>query len=270
MDFNGKVAVVTGGASGIGKATVEQLAAKGAIVYALDLSADRLTEAYADAETIHSIAVDVSDSAAVNAAFAQVEADHKRLDILVNAAGINAPTAEANQMLVDANLQTLDALKNGRVPTFKFIEGTSDEDFDKVMQVNLYSQFYCIRAAVPLLKTTGGGSIVNISSAAAQVGVSMPLYYPSSKAGVLGLTRGAASELAPYKIRVNAICPGAVDTPLMHQQPQEVVDFLVSMQPIRRMATPDELARTVLFLVDEEQSNYYTGQTISPNGGLYM
>ncbi|GAC06442.1 SDR family NAD(P)-dependent oxidoreductase [Paraglaciecola chathamensis] len=270
MSFINKVAVVTGGGSGIGKAIVEQLARQGAIVYAFDLNEDKLKAAFGGSSAIHTLAVDVSNSSDVIAAFAQVETDQNRLDILINGAGINAPTAEANKMLVDANIQTLETLKNGQIPTFKFIEGTSDEDFDKVMRVNLYSQFYCIRAAVPLLKKSGAGSIVNISSAAAQVGVSMPLYYPASKAGVLGLTRGAASELAPYNIRVNAVCPGAVDTPLMHKQPREVVDFLVSMQPIKRMASPEEMARTVLFLTDEEQSSYYTGQTISPNGGLYM
>lgn len=269
MNAQAKVALVTGAASGIGHATVRALADAGVTVHALDRDAARLAGFDGDAR-IHARAVDVSDSAAINAALAEVEARSGRLDILVNAAGINAPTAEANQSLIDANVRMLDGLKQGRAPANTFIEDTSDADFLRVMQVNLFSQFYCIRAAVPLMKRTGGGSIVNISSAAALVGVQMPLYYPASKAGVLGLTRGAAAELAPYGIRVNAVCPGAVDTPLMHQQPQEVVDFLVSMQPIRRMATPDELAQTILFLTDDARSGYYTGQTISPNGGLHM
>lgn len=270
MNLKTRVALVTGGASGIGEATVRQLAEAGAAVYALDRDAGRLERAFDGVAGVRPMAVDVSDSAAVNAAFAQVGEERGRLDILVNGAGINAPTAEANAALVDANVRMLAALRAGERPRITFLEETSDEDFLKVLQVNLFSQFYCIRAAAPLMKRTGGGSIVNISSVAALVGVPMPLYYPASKAGVLGLTRGAAAELAPFNIRVNAVCPGAVDTPLMHQQPPEVVDFLVSMQPIRRMADPDELARTILFLADETRSGYYTGQTISPNGGMHM
>lgn len=270
MALEAKVALVTGGASGIGRAVARQLAEAGAVVYALDLNEASLASAFGDTPGVTTLAVDVSDSTTVNAAFAEVDAAHGRLDILVNGAGINAPTAEANQVLIDANLRTLEAVRAGTRPRFSFIEETSDEDFLKVMQVNLFSQFYCIRAASPLMKRAGGGSIVNISSAAALVGVPMPPYYPASKAGVLGLTRSAAAELAPYNIRVNAICPGAVDTPLMHQQPKEVVDFLVAMQPIQRMADPAELARTILFFADDERSGYYTGQTISPNGGLHM
>lgn len=270
MNAQQKVALVTGAASRIGHATVRALADTGITVHALDRDAARLADGFDSLAQVHTHAVDVSDSAAVNAALAEVEARSGRLDILVNAAGINAPTAEANQAMVDANIRMLDGLKQGKPPANTFIEDTSDEDFLRVMQVNLFSQFYCIRAAAPLMKRTGGGSIVNISSAAALVGVQMPLYYPASKAGVLGLTRAAAAELAPHNIRVNAVCPGAVDTPLMHQQPREVVDFLISMQPIRRMATPDELAQTILFLTDDARSGFYTGQTISPNGGLHM
>lgn len=270
MPFEAKVALVTGGASGIGGATVRQLAEAGATVYALDRDGARLATEFADRPGVIPLAVDISDSAAVNAAFARVGEERGRLDILVNGAGINAPTAESNAALVAANVRMLEALHAGERPRITFIEETSDEDFLQVMRVNLFSQFYCLRAGVPLMKRAGGGAIVNISSVAALVGVTMPLYYPASKAGVLGLTRAAAAELAPFNIRVNAVCPGAVDTPLMHQQPREVVDFLVSMQPIRRMADPEELARTILFLADETRSGYYTGQTISPNGGMHM
>lgn len=270
MSFKTKVALVTGAASGIGYDTAEKLAERGARVYALDRDGDRLHAAFAGNQAIVTMAVDVSDSAAINAAFARLQQNEGRLDILVNAAGINAPTPAANQSLIDANMATLNAIKNGTRPTFDFIEQTSDEDFLKVMQVNLFSQFYCLRAAVPLMKATGGGAVVNISSVAALIGVSMPLYYPASKAGVLGMTRGAAAELAPFNIRVNAICPGGVDTPLMHQQPKEMVDFLTAMQPIQRLASPQELAESILFLADDARGAYYTGQTLSPCGGVHM
>jgi len=265
-----RVAFVTGAASGIGRATVRLFQSEGARVVATDLNRDRLEECFAGLAGVTTIPLDVSDSAAVREAFGRVDRDYGRLDILVNAAGINAPTPETNRALIDANIRALEAMKRGETPRFDFLEDTTDEDFRRTLEVNLFSQFYTLRSAVPIMKRTGGGSVVNIASVAALVGVAMPLYYPASKAGVLGLTRAAAAELAPYNIRVNAIAPGGVDTPLMHQQPDEVVQFLVSLQKIQRLASPEELARTILFLADEETGGFYTGQTISPNGGIYM
>lgn len=270
MALKGRVAVITGGASGIGRASARLFTEQGVRVHLFDRDETRLDEVVAAGDAVAGTALDIADSAGVTAAIDGVAGAEGRLDILVNGAGINAPTAEANQALIDANLATLAAMTEGKRLNHEFIETTTDEDFQRVLEVNLFSQFYCIRAAVPHMKASGGGAIVNISSAAALSGVVMPLYYPASKAGVLGMTRAAAAELAAFDIRVNAIAPGGVDTPLMHQQPPEFVDFLVSMQPIRRLAQPEELAETVLFLSDETRSGFYTGQTISPNGGLHM
>ncbi|WP_395106179.1 SDR family NAD(P)-dependent oxidoreductase [Actinomadura sp. SCN-SB] len=270
MKLEGRVAFVTGAASGIGQATALLLREEGMLVAAADLDKSRLKEALGGVEGVTVFPLDVSDSAAVNEAFAQVDRFHGRLDALVNAAGINAPTPEANQALVDANVRGLEAMKRGETPRFDFLEDTSDEDFRRTLEVNLFSQFYTLRAAAPIMKRTGGGSVVNVSSVAALIGAAMPLYYPASKAGVLGLTRAAAVELAPYGIRVNAIAPGAVDTPLMHQQPDEVVQFLLGLQKIPRLAAPEEIARTIVFLCADDTGGYYTGQTISPSGGTYM
>jgi len=270
MTFSGKIAAVTGAASGIGKATVELLSEQGAEIVALDLKEEALRAAFGSAPKVLTLAVDVSDSAAVRRTFKDVETRYSRLDVLVNAAGVYAPTHEAHQKLVDANLAALAAIRSGQVPLFNFLEETSDEDFRRVMEVNLFSQFFCIRAAVPLMRVNGVGSIINISSVAALMGVAMPLYYPASKAGVLGLTRAAATELAPYNIRVNAIAPGSVDTPMIHKQPDELVQFFISLQPIKRLAAPEELARSILFLASEQQAGFITGQTISPNGGAQM
>lgn len=265
-----KVAIVTGGASGIGKATVNLFKKNGMKVHAFDIQKKALDEAYGESSGVVSHVVDVSDGESVRKAVEAVNKAEGRVDILVNTAGIVASSSETNQRLVDVNMKALESMKNSQVPTFDFLETTTDEEFDRVMRVNVYSMFYTIQAVVPLMRESGGGAIVNFSSVSALTGAAMPLYYPASKAAVLGMTRAAAGELAPYNIRVNAIAPGAVDTPILQDQPDELISFLTSMQPIKRLATADELAETVLFLSDEEKSGFYTGQTICPNGGMWM
>lgn len=267
--LEGKVAFITGAASGIGLATARMFAAEGATVIAADLSADALAREHYDDDAVRTVTLDVADSAAVNRAFAEIEAALGRLDIVINAAGINAPSRAANDKLVESNVRSFEAAQKGEEFHPDFLSDITDQDFRRVLDVNLFGPFYVIRAAAPLLKRTGGGAIVNVSSSAALLGVPMPLYYPASKAGVLGMTRGAAAELAPFNIRVNAIAPGAVDTPLFRQQPEEITNMLIGMQPIKRPATPEEIAETMLFL-SSDAGAYYTGQTLSPSGGLHM
>lgn len=268
MKLQGKVAFITGAASGIGAATARLFVAQGARVIAADLLLDRLKEQFGE-NGVQCVALDVSNSQAVIQVFAQVREQYGQLDILINAAGINAPNKAANDKLVAANISAFEAAARGERFLPSFLEDTSDEEFDKVMAVNLAGTFYCLRAAAPLMKQNGSGAVVNISSVAALVGVPMPLYYPASKAAVLGLTRAAAGELAPWNIRVNAIAPGAVDTPLLNAQPPEITAKIIAMQPIPRAAQPAEIAQTLLFLASDDGA-YYTGQTLSPSGGIYM
>jgi len=269
MQFQDKVVFITGAASGMGLATAQAFADQGAVVYGADISADNLARDFAALPGAHAVPLDIADSAAVREAFATVEREHGRLDVLVNAAGVNAPNKAALDALNAENYKGFEAMKEGRQHNPEFYETITDEDFDRVLKINLYGPFYTMRSAVPLLKKAGGGAIINFSSAAALMSVAMPAYYPASKAGVLGLTREAATELAPFNIRVNSLAPGAVDTPLFRQSDEEFSDFLISMQPIKRPATPEEIAKTVLFLAGAEGS-YYTGQTFSPSGGLVM
>ncbi|MDR7303987.1 SDR family NAD(P)-dependent oxidoreductase [Haloactinomyces albus] len=269
MQFQDKIAFVTGAASGMGLATARRLAEQGATVYGADLSGEALAQEFARLPHAHPVPLDIADADAVRAAFAEIEARQDRLDVLVNAAGVNAPDQAALEELNTANYEGFLAAQRGESYHPEFFEKISDEDFDRTMRINLYGSFHTIRSAVPLLKKTGGGAIVNFSSAAALMSVAMPAYYPASKAAILGLTREAATELAPFNIRVNALAPGAVDTPLFRQNDPEFSEFLVGMQPIKRPATPEEVASTVTFLAGDEGA-YYTGQTFSPSGGLVM
>jgi 3-oxoacyl-[acyl-carrier protein] reductase len=268
MRLEGKVALVTGGGSGIGRATVRLFVEEGAHVVAADVNEEGLRETVDGlGEAASTVALDVGDSGAVDAAFATLD----RLDVLVNAAGVVAASPEALTRQNAATARALASAAGGERagPEWNYIEATTDEDFEGVVRVNLLGTFYCLRAAVPLLTRAGGGSIVNIASVAALVGAAMPLGYPASKAGVLGLTRAAAAELAQRNIRVNALAPGAVDTPLLRSGPEGLAETLVRMQPIARAASPWEIAASVLFLASDDGA-YYTGQTLSPNGGMSM
>ncbi|WP_342660451.1 3-oxoacyl-[acyl-carrier-protein] reductase FabG [Rhodococcus ruber] len=269
MKLAGRIAFITGAGSGIGRATARLFAENGATVIGADISEANIKEVFADIPTGEGIALDVSDSAAVRDAFEHVASRYGALHVLVNAAGINAPTREENERLVNVNVEVFEARKRGETLHPDFLSGVTDEHFDRVLAVNLKGPFYTIREAAPLMKRSGGGSIVNISSVSALVGTPMPLYYPASKAGVLGMTRAAAGELAPHNIRVNAVAPGAVDTPLLRAQPDEIVASIAGIQPIPSIAQPTDLAATMLFLASDD-SKYYTGQTLSPSGGLYM
>jgi 3-oxoacyl-[acyl-carrier protein] reductase len=273
MQLEGKVAFVTGGGSGIGRATVRRFAQEGATVFAADVQEDGLRETLdgLDDGAAVAVALDVTDSAAVNAAFADVEARHGRLDVLVNAAGLGSGSQPSAARAYEQVVRNLRARERGEEvsPKWDITVHITDEDFARVLAVNLIGPFYTLRAAIPLLTRAGGGSVVNISSVSALVGHPLPLYYPASKAGLLGMTRATAGELADRGIRVNAVCPGATDTPMFRHNPPEITDALLKLQPIPRAASPDEMAATILFLAGDD-SAFYTGQTFSPNGGMWM
>lgn len=264
-----KIAVVTGAGSGMGLATVQAFVREGATVYALDISQDNLDHEFDGQDTVTPIALDIADSSSVNQAFERIERDHAKLDILINAAGVNTPNRRATEWLDAINHRMIDAMKTGKEFTPEYLDEIPDEDFDRVMKINVHGTFFAIRAAAPLLKAAGGGTIVNFASVAGLVGLPMPAYYPASKAAVVGMTRSISGELAPFNIRVNALAPAGINTALMTQSGEEHVQALLSMQPLKRLAEPEEIAETMVFLASDAGA-HYTGQILSPSGGAYL
>jgi len=244
-----RVAVVTGGGSGIGLAIVRRLARDGLAVAALDIDAEAAAEAVNAVEDEGGVAlavggVDVSDRTQVDAAMERVREVLGPIGVLVNNAGITGFR--------------------------RFLEIT-DEKWDRIMAVNLDGPFYCTRAVVPDMIEAGWGRIVNISSSSAQGGQQYMVHYVASKAGLIGMTKALALELGPHGITVNTIPPSFVDTPMLRESERRgmlggSVDDHAATTPIRRAGRPEDIANACAFLVADE-AGYITGQIIGVNGG---
>jgi NAD(P)-dependent dehydrogenase (short-subunit alcohol dehydrogenase family) len=243
-----KVALVTGASSGIGKATALAFARAGYDVVVADVDVDRGEQVAKEVETLGVdglfVETDVSDRGAVEHMVAATIARFGRLDAACNNAGIEGtpmPTAEC-----------------------------TDENWDRTIAINLTGVFACMRAEIPRLLERGGGAIVNISSVAGLVGFESIPAYTASKHGVVGLTKTAALEYATQGIRVNAICPGVIDTEMVtrftHGDP-DAAEQLTSTEPVGRMGTPEEIAASVVWLCSDAAS-FVTGQAIAVDGGF--
>lgn len=243
--MNQKVVIVTGGGQGIGLATARRFLAGGARVALADLNSSCIAAAQelsAEGGQAVGIPCDVADRQDVERLFAQVRDRWGRVDVLVNNAGITS----------DARFHKM-----------------TEEQWDRVMAVNLKSMFYTCQQAVAGMLETGGGAIVNISSISAQNGNFGQANYAASKLGVVGLTRTLSTEYAARGIRVNAVAPGFILTDMVKTIPEKVVEGLVQSIPMRRGGDPGEIASAVYFLASDEAS-FITGQVLSVNGGLYM
>lgn len=238
--------IVTGGASGIGLAVVETLLAEGWRVVALDLAADSIARARehlaAHGARVRFETVDITDESAVVAAVARTAADFGPLKGVVNSAGIARD-----------------------IPAFD----TSVELFRKVLDINLVGSFVVAREAAKAMRETGGGSIVNIASISALRGNLGRSAYGASKGGVMTLTKILAVEFAPLGIRVNAVAPGPIETPLVRELlTAETRAAWLKTLPLRRNGTPQEVCGAISFLLDERASSYVTGETIAVDGGF--
>ena len=251
--LQGRVALITGAGSGIGKSTAELFSSEGATVIAQDIDSGAALETVKDLSGSHlSVSGDVSDEDAVGAMFLQIQNNFEHLDILVNNAGVG-------QVSGDGSEQT----GAGRNPT---IGTMSYASFMRMIAVHAGGTFLCAKASVPLMKP--GGAIVNLSSIAGIAGWGQ-IHYAAAKGAILGITRSLARELGPSGIRVNAAAPGLVETPMTENLPPERLGALLDFTPLGRIGDPQEIASTLLFLASDD-SSYITGQWISPNGGFLI
>jgi 3-oxoacyl-[acyl-carrier protein] reductase len=244
MVLEGQVAIVTGGGRGIGKAIALRFAREGADVAVLDIDGETASGTAQEIRTLERRALflttDVSDQPAVDAAVAEIARDLGRLDILVNNAGIEK-----------------------RAP---FLE-IAPEDWQRQLDVNLSGAFYCTQAAAREMAKRGYGRVVNVSSVAGMIGPIDLAAYGTAKAGIVGLTRAAALDLADHGITVNAIAPGPIETELMlGAWTAEALKERPQHGAIARFGTVDEIAHTALFLASPD-SGFITGVTISVDGG---
>ncbi|HQL89153.1 MAG TPA: 3-oxoacyl-[acyl-carrier-protein] reductase [Syntrophales bacterium] len=247
MRLQDKVALVTGGSRGIGRAVSVRLAAAGAFVcvnYARNEEAARETlrligRAGGDGKTVR---FDVADDGETAGAIVALIRERGRIDILVNNAGES---------------------RDGLLVRMK------DRDWDRVMDTNLKGAFHCCRAVARAMMKQRGGRIINVSSVVALAGNAGQANYGASKAGLIGLTKSLARELAPRGICVNAVAPGLIDTDMTSALTEEQRQRVLGEIPLCRLGTPDDVAGVVLFLASDE-AGYITGQVIGVNGGLYM
>jgi 3-oxoacyl-[acyl-carrier protein] reductase len=248
MKLNDKVIIVTGSAQGIGEAIALRCAAEGGQVVLWDLRQDAIDTALARilgqvrGANVSGMPVDVSKLAAVQAAAEAVIARFGQIDGLVNNAGIVA----------DAQLKNM-----------------SEDQWDRVININLKGVFNCTRACVNQFLAQGSGSIVSISSVVGVYGNFGQTNYAAAKAGVIGMTKTWAKELGRKGVRANAICPGFIETPILASIPQDVIDGMITHVPLRRMGQPAEIGSVAAFLLSEDAS-YVNGVALEVSGGLVL
>ena len=244
MRLKDKVCIITGAAQGIGLATARRFAREGAVVIACDRSAagveDAAEQCRADGAQAQGFVVNVTDRAQVDAMVQAVLAAWGRIDVLVNNAGITR----------DARLQKM-----------------TPEQFDAVIDVNLRGVFHCAQAVADTMVRQGSGVILNASSVVGLYGNFGQTNYAASKFGVIGFTKTWSRELGPKGVRVNAVAPGFIETPILATMPQKVIEQMREDVPLRRLGQPEEIASAYAFLASDEAS-YVNGAVLEVSGGL--
>jgi 3-oxoacyl-[acyl-carrier protein] reductase len=215
------------------------------------------------------IEADVSDSAQVKAMFEEIERDFGGLDVLVNNAGIANSPSEAARLREVSETRIGEMVSGQGVQThWDITQAMSDETWHRMIGVHLNGTFFCTREALRLMSRRNRGAIINMSSVAALMGLESVPHYSAAKGGILAFTRAVAREVGSRGIRVNAICPGYIDTPMTQPMSPLMRKALIARTPLGRRAEPREVATTALFLASDD-SSFFTGQWLSPNGGLF-
>ena len=244
MRLKDKISIVTGAAQGIGLATALKFAREGATVVVCDMRAEAVDAAVAQCRALGATAeghvVNVTDRAQVDAMVAAVKARFGRIDVLVNNAGITQ----------DARLQKMTLAQ-----------------FDAVIDVNLRGVFHCAQAVVDTMVAQGAGVILNASSVVGIYGNFGQTNYAAAKFGVIGFTKTWSRELGPKGVRVNAVAPGFVETPILKTIPDKVLDHMRDQVPLKRLGHPDEIANVYAFLASDEAS-YVNGAVLEVSGGM--
>jgi 3-oxoacyl-[acyl-carrier protein] reductase len=238
--FAGRTAVITGGASGLGKAVAARIVAEGGEVSLWDLDAEGLKTAAAEVGAKHVVALDVSDQAAVSAAAKAANQALGRIDVLVASAGITGATAPVHEYPLDS--------------------------WRRVIDINLNGLFYCCREVAPFMIANGYGRIVNVASVAGKEGNPNASAYSASKAGVIGLTKSLGKELATKGVIANALTPATFESPILEQLPKSQVDYMRGKIPMGRLGEIHESAAMVCFMASEECS-FTTASTFDTSGG---
>jgi 2-hydroxycyclohexanecarboxyl-CoA dehydrogenase len=246
MEMQDRAVIVTGGASGIGKATALLLAREGARVFVGDIDETGGQEVAAQAAgenlALEFLPLDLTKDASIEAFTAAVRSRVERLDGLVNGAGWD------------------------RIQPFM---ENPPEMWEQLIAINLLGAIRLTRAVLPPMIEARAGKIVNISSDAGRVGSTGETVYAAAKGGLIAFTKSLAREMARYRININCVCPGPTDTPLFSAQPERMREALTRAIPFRRIAHPEEIAEAVMFFLGR-RTDYVTGQVLSVSGGLTM
>jgi len=244
--LDGKVAIITGGASGIGKKTAEIFSKEGAAIAIFDVNRDALNQTEKEIRDnggkCNGYVVDVTNFEDVTEKVKEVIEDFGEIDVLVNNAGITRDN---------------------------FLTKMEIDDWNKVIAINLTGTFNCAKAVAPYMMEKNKGNIVNVSSVVGVYGNIGQTNYAASKAGVIGLTKTWAKEFAKKGIRVNAVAPGFIKTPMTDKVPEKVLEIMISKTPMGRMGESLEVANAILFLASEE-SSFTTGHILHVDGGLVL
>jgi len=274
MKLKDRIALVTGGGSGLGRAIALLFAEEGAYVVVNELrleTAEQTVSSMKGPAGGRAIQADVADSAQVKAMFATIERELGTLDILVNNAGIafgpGDDRLEVNRKSEAVVMELLGG--QGAQTHLDVTQNLSDESWRRMLAVHLDGTFFCTREALRLMSRKNRGAIVNLSSVAALTGLEVVPHYSAAKGAILAFTRAVARDVASRGIRVNAICPGYIDTPMTERMSPLIRAAVIARTPLRRTGEPYEVAATALFLASDD-SSFFTGQWLSPNGGLFI